>query len=73
MSAPLNKYLSLKCLRSYMKSEIYLLDIKIHEIIKKLRKNPKSSGTLTTLRKLREIISIVPELNMSNTTLLFNI
>ena len=73
MSAPLNKYLSLKCLRSYMKSEIYFLDTKIHEIIKKLRKKPKNSSTLTTLRKLREIISIVPELNMSNTTLLFNI
>ena len=44
-----------------MKSEIYLLDTKIHEIIKKLRKNPKNPGTLTTLRKLREIISIVSD------------
>ena len=45
-----------------MKSEIHLLDKKIDEIIKTLRK--KKSGTLTTLRKLLEIISIVPELNM---------
>ena len=45
-----------------MKSQIYLLDKKIDEIIKKLRK--KNSGTLTTLRKLLEIISIIPELNM---------
>ena len=47
-----------------MKSEIYLLDKKIDQIIKKLRKKNKNSGTLTTLRKLIEIISIVPELNM---------
>ena len=47
-----------------MTSEIYLLDKKIDEIMKKLRKKPKKSGTLTTLRKLLEIISIVPELNM---------
>ena len=49
-----------------MKSEIYLLDTKIHEIIKKLRKNPKNPGTLTTLRKLREIISIVPDYCLLN-------
>ena len=47
-----------------MKSEIYLLDKKIDEIIKKLRQKNKNSGTLTTLRKLLEIISIVPELNI---------
>ena len=41
-----------------MKSEIYILDKKIDKIIK------KNSGTLTALRKLLEIISIVPELNM---------
>ena len=46
-----------------MKSE-YLLDKKIDKIIKKLRKTPTNSVTLTTLRKLLEIISIVPELNM---------
>ena len=64
MSAPLNKYLPLKCLRSQMKSEIYLLDKKIHEITKKTKKKNKNCGTLTTLRNLLEIISIVPELNM---------
>ena len=47
-----------------MKSEIYLLDKKIDEIIKKLRNKTRTSGILTTLRKLLEIISIVPELNM---------
>ena len=52
-----------------MKLEIYLLGKKIDEIIKKIRKKPKNSGTLTTLRKLIER----PELNMKNTTLLFNI
>ena len=48
MSAPLNKYLPLKCLRSQMKSGIYLLDKKIHEITKKIKKKNKNSGTLTT-------------------------
>ena len=38
-----------------MKSEIYLLDKKIDEIIKKLRKKNKDSGTLKTFRKLLEI------------------
>ena len=47
-----------------MKSEIYLPEKKIDEIMKKLRKKTKHSVTLTTLRKLLEIISIVPELNM---------
>ena len=47
-----------------MTSEIYILDKKIDEIIKKLRKKNKNSGTLTTLRKLVQIISIVPEPNM---------
>ena len=47
-----------------MTSEIYILDKKIDEIIKKLRKKNKNSGTLTTLRKLVQIISIVPEINM---------
>ena len=46
-----------------MTSEIYLLDKKIDEIIKKFRKK-KNSGALTKLRKLLQIISIVPELNM---------
>ena len=46
-----------------MKSEIYLLDKKIDEIIRKVKKKPKNSGTLKTLRKLLEIISIVVELN----------
>ena len=45
-----------------MKSEIYLLDKKIDKIIKKLRR--KNFGTVTMLRKLLEIMSIVPELNM---------
>ena len=47
-----------------MKSEIYLLDKEIDEIIKKFRKKEKNSGSLTTLQKLPEITSIVPELNM---------
>ena len=47
-----------------MTSEIYLLDKKIDEIIKKFRKKKKNSGALTKLRKLLQIISIVPELNM---------
>ena len=47
-----------------MKSEIYLLDKKIDEIIKKLRKKNKNSGTLKTLRTLLQIISIAPERNM---------
>ena len=38
-----------------MTSEIYLLDKKIDEIIKKLRKKNKDSGTLKTFRKLLEI------------------
>ena len=38
MGAPLNKDLSLKCLRFHMNSEIFLLDKKLDEIIKKLRK-----------------------------------
>ena len=46
-----------------MTSEIYILDKKIDEIIKNLRKK-KNSGTLTTLRKLVQIISIVPEPNI---------
>ena len=50
MGAPLNKDLSLKCLRFHMNSEIFLLDKKLDEIIKKLRKK-KTSGSLTTLRK----------------------
>ena len=56
-----------------MTSEIYLLDKKVDEIMKKLRKKPKTFNILTTLRKLLQIISIVPELNMQDTTLLFNI
>ena len=47
-----------------MKSEIYLLDKKIDEIIKKLRKKNKNSGTLKKLRTLLQILSIVPERNM---------
>ena len=43
--------------------EIYLLDKKIDEIIKKIKKK-KNSGSLTMLRKLLQMISIVPELNM---------
>ena len=46
-----------------MESEIYLLDKKIDKIMKKL-KEKQNSGTLTTLRKLLEIILIVPKLNM---------
>ena len=44
--------------------EIYLLDKKIDEIIKKIKKKKKNSGSLTMLRKLLQMISIVPELNM---------
>ena len=51
MGAPLNKDLSLKCLRFHMNWEIFLLDKKLDEIIKKIRKKNKTSGSLTTLRK----------------------
>ena len=37
----LNKYLSLKCYRSHMKSEIYLLDKKIGKMAKRLREKQK--------------------------------
>ena len=56
-----------------MTSEIYLLDKEVDEIMKKLRKKPKTFDILTTLRKLLQIISIVPEFNMQDTTLLFDI
>ena len=56
-----------------MTSEIYLLDKKVDEIMKNLRKKTKTFNILTTLRKLLQIISIVLELNMQVTTLLFDI
>ena len=49
MSVALNNHLSLKYLRSWMKSEVYLLDKKFHAIIKKKKKKKKNSGTLTSL------------------------
>ena len=37
----LNKYVSLNCLRSYMKSEIYLLDEKIGKMTKQIKRKTK--------------------------------
>ena len=56
MGAPLNKDLSLKCLRFHMNSEIFLLDKKLDEIIKKLRQKTNfwfpDNATKTTLNNI---------------------
>ena len=49
----LNKYVYLNCLRSYMKSEIYLFDKKIGKMTKKTREKQKFLYPDNVITKMR--------------------